>query len=177
MDEKFRHLIELGAGEFERADGALITHLEGTRCLLKAWKASEVLQNAGLYHAAYRALSFKNIIDLSQRKEVAGIIGRDAEHIVYHYCACDNNLFSAQFGNVDFPVFYDRITTKKTVISNELLQQLCELDAAKKTELAINNPVFFTQYRSELADLFSRMEVYLSSNAKRKIQHVFTSQS
>lgn len=177
MDEKFRHLIEIGAGEFEHADGSLINHLEGTKCLLKAWKASEVLQNAGLYHAAYGRLNFKNMFDLSHRKEVAGVIGHDEENIVYHYCTCDKNLFFAQFGQVDLPVFYNRITTKKSVVSNELLQQLCELNAANKTELAINDPVFVTRYSSELADLFSRMHAYLSSSAKRKIQHVFTSHS
>ena len=58
MDEKFRQLIELGAGEFEHVDGLLIAHLEGTRCLLKAWNASEPLQEAGLYHAAYGTSAF-----------------------------------------------------------------------------------------------------------------------
>jgi hypothetical protein len=47
MDAKFRQLIELSAGEFEHVNGLLIAHLEGTRCLLKAWNASKVLQDAG----------------------------------------------------------------------------------------------------------------------------------
>jgi hypothetical protein len=176
MDEKFRQLIELGAGEFEHVNGLLIAHLEATRCLLKAWNASEVLQDAGLYHAAYGTSAFaQNIFELSQRAEVAVVIGSDAENIVYHYCACDRETFYAQFGRVDMPVFYDRMTTKKAAISFELLQQLCELTAANETEMAINNPDFVLQHGAELVDLFSRMQRFLSASAQRKIHHVFTS--
>jgi hypothetical protein len=178
MDERFRQLIELGAGEFEHANSLLIAHLEGTRCLLKAWKASDVVQDAGLYLAAYGTSNFeKKIFELSHRKEVADVIGNDAENIIYHYCACDKTLFFAQFGQVDLPVFYNRITNKMSTVSSELLQQLCELYAANKTERAINDPGFLTQHGSELVDLFSRMQLFLSFRAQRKIQHVFASQS
>jgi len=174
MDQKFRRLIELGAGEFEHVNGSLIAHLEGTRCLLKEWNASEVLQDAGLYHAAYGTSAFvQNIFEVAQREEVAAIIGSTAENIVYHYCACDRDAFFAQFGQLDNPVFYDRITTKKSVISCELLQQLCELTAANETEIAINNPDFIAQHGAGLVDLFSRMQTFLSPCAQRKIQYVF----
>ena len=174
MDEKFRQLIELGAGEFEHLDGSLIAHLEGTRCLLKAWNASDMLQNAGLYHAAYGTSAFvQKVFELSQREDVAKVIGSDAENIVYHYCACDRNVFFAQFGQVEKPVFFDRITTQQSVVSFELLQQLCELTAANETEIALNNPDFVVQHGSGLVDLFARMQTFLSPSAQRKIQHVF----
>jgi hypothetical protein len=177
MHQKFRQLIELGAGEFEHVDGSLIAHLEGTMCLLKAWNASPVLQNAGLYHAAYGTSAFEqNVFQLSQREEVAVVIGCDAENIVYHYCACDRDAFYAQFGQVDIPVFYDRITTEKSTVSLELLQQLCELTAANEIEIAINNPNFIAQHGPGLVDLFSRMKSFLSPSAQRKIQHFFISQ-
>lgn len=178
MDKKFRRLIELGAGEFEHVDGSLIAHLEGTRCLLKEWNAADVLQDAGLYHAAYGTSAFgANVFELTQREEVATVIGSDAENIVYHYCACDRDAFFAQFGQCDTPFFYDRITSEKSVISNELLQQLCELTAANETEIAINNPDFVTEHGAALVDLFGRMQRFLSPSSQRKIQHVFTSHS
>lgn len=174
MDEKFRQLIELGAGEFEHIDGSLIAHLEATRCLLKSWNASNDLQDAGLYHAAYGTFAFvQNVFELSQREEVAVVIGCDAEKIVYHYCACDRDAFFAQFGQVEKPLFYDRITTEKLAVSSELLQQICELTAANEIEIAINNPDFVVQHGSGLLDLFSRMQGFLSPSAQRKIQHVF----
>lgn len=176
MDEKFRQLIELGAGEFEHVDGSLIAHLEGTRCLLKEWNASEVLQDAGLYHAAYGTSGFdENLFELTQRKEVAGVIGSAAENIVYHYCACDREAFFAQFGQVEKPLFYDRISAEKSIISQELLQQLCELIVANEIEIAMNNPNFMAQHGNELLELFARMQHFLSLCAQRKIQHVFTS--
>jgi hypothetical protein len=176
MDEKFRQLIELGAGEFEHVDGSLMAHLEGTMCLLKAWNASDMLQDAGLYHAAYGTRAFvRNLFELSQRTEVAAVIGCDAEDIVYHYCACDREAFFAQFGRVEKPVFYDRITTEKSIVSFELLQQLCELTAANEIEIAINNPSFVVQYGSGLVDLFNRMQRFLSPTAQRKIRYVFAS--
>jgi hypothetical protein len=178
MDEKFRQLIELGAGEFEHVDGSLIAHLEGTRCLLKAWNASDELQDAGLYHAAYGTSAFEqNLFELSQRQEVAAIIGSDAENIVYHYSACDRDAFFAQFAQVDKPLFYDRLTTEKSAISFELLQQLCELTAANEMDIAINNPDFVAQHGSGLVDLFSRMQTFLSPGAQRKVHHVFASHS
>jgi hypothetical protein len=175
MDEKFRQLIELGAGEFEHVDGSLIAHLEGTRCLLKEWNASEVLQNAGLYHAAYGTSGFvENLFELTQREEVATVIGKDTENIVYHYCACDRDVFFAQFGQVEQPLFCDRITSEKSIISQELIQQLCELIVANETEIAMNNPNFAAQHGERLLELFTRMHHFLSLGAQRKIQHVFT---
>lgn len=177
MDEKFRKLIELGAGEFEHVNGSLIAHLEGTRCLLKEWNASEVLQEAGLYHAAYGTSKFTEYLFkiAAQRSEVAAVIGSAAENIVYHYCACDREAFFTQFGQVDNPVFYDRITTEESAISSDLLHQLCELTAARETEMAISNPDFVIQHGSEVVDLFNRLQHYLSLSAQRKIQHVFAS--
>ena len=176
MDEKFRRLIELGAGEFEHVDGSLIAHLEGTRCLLKEWNASQVLQDAGLYHAAYSSSTdVQSAVGLSLREEVADVIGDDAENIVYHFCACDKDAFFNQFGQPEQPVFYDRITDETSTISTELLQQLCELTAANEIEVATNNPDFIAQHGPRLANVFSRVSQFLSVSAQRKIRHVFAS--
>ena len=121
MDERFRQLIELGAGEFEHANSLLIAHLEGTRCLLKAWNASDVVQDAGLYLAAYVTSNFeKKIFELSHRKEVADVIGNDAENIIYHYCAC------AVFLMVTFtPILYiDERDSKKYFLGQQKIYRL-----------------------------------------------------
>lgn len=176
MDEQFRQLIELGAGEFEHADGLLIAHLEGTRCLLKEWNASETLQQAGLYHAAYGTSAFTSEqFDLSKRQDVARIIGSEAEHIVYHYCACDRDSFFAQFGQVSRPLYFDRITAQSLQIPDKLLQQICELTVANEIEIAIHSRGFGVKQGSDLVELFGRMHNYLSASAKRKIHHVFAS--
>ena len=174
MDKKFQKLIELGAGEFEHVDGSLIAHLEGTRCLLKGWGASIELQDAGLYHAAYGTSAFEpSLLDMTAREQVQRIIGSEAENIVYHYCACDRNVFFAQFGHSDNPEFCNRFTKQKTPLSLILLQQLCELTAANEIDIALNNPNFIAQHGVELLDLFTRMESFLTSNAIQKVRYVF----
>lgn len=72
MDEKFRKLSELGAGDFDHIDGVLVDHLIGTQSLLKKWQASEVLQDAGLFHAAYGTAGFsENLVATGQRNKIA----------------------------------------------------------------------------------------------------------
>lgn len=174
MDIKYRKLIELGAGEFEHIKASLIEHLEGTRCLLKSWSASEVLQDAGLYHAAYGTDSFDtNLFDLSKRKDVADIVGVEAETIIYHYCACDRTPFFAQFGQTDEPIFYDRYSSTSYNVKPHLLAELCELTAANEVDIAMLNAEFIQSYGEGLADLFLRMQPFLSAAAMRKVKQVF----
>lgn len=174
MDEKFRKLSELGAGDFEHLDGSLIEHLRGTRDLLDKWSASDVLKDAGLYHAAYGTAGFdENLVSTSQRSEISQIIGREAEEIVYQYCACDRNHFFTQFGAVDDPEFKNRFTGEFYQLSSDLMLQFCELTAANETEIAIDNPKFIADHGTGLNSLFMRMAPYLSEAAKAKTAMVF----
>lgn len=178
MDEKFRKLIELGAGDFEQADAELIAHLEGTCCLLKEWHAPVELQHAGLYHVAYgTSLTADSLFEISQRQEVVAVIGEKPENIVYHYFACQKTAFFSQFGKIKQPKFYDRLTNKPSDISLELLTQLCELIAAKEIDLAIYNPEYAAKHAKRLIEFFSRMQEFLSLSARRKIDYVFTAKT
>ena len=69
MNEKFRKLKELGAAEFEHLGGPLINHLEGTKQLLQDWSAHQVLQDAGLYHAAYGTAGFNESLVSTSRRD------------------------------------------------------------------------------------------------------------
>jgi len=178
MDEKFRKLIELGAGDFELADAKLIAHLEGTRCLLKEWHGSDDLQQAGLYHAAYGTSHIsQSIFNLSQRKDVAAVIGDKPEKLVYLYFACQTAPFFAQFGEVEQPIFYDRLTNSHSALTPEQLANLCELFAAKEIDLVIYQPEYATKHAKRLMDLFGRMQGFLSLSARRKIEHVFAAKA
>jgi hypothetical protein len=174
MDEKFRKLIELGAGEFEHVNGSLIAHLEGTRCLLKAWLASQELQDAALYHAAYATSAYtQNLVVVERRQDVVDTIGVEAEAIVYDYCMCDRDKFHPQFGQTTNPLFFHRLSGERSELSQVRLKQLCELTVANEVEIALQDPNFVRQHRSGLFDLFSRMSAYLSIGAQRKVQQVF----
>lgn len=56
--EKFIALQQFGAGDFQHLNGSLESHLKGTASLLARWGSGELLQTAGVFHAAYGTAGF-----------------------------------------------------------------------------------------------------------------------
>ncbi|HCZ9276738.1 TPA: hypothetical protein O4G40_003229 [Vibrio alginolyticus] len=138
--DKFGMLQELGAGDFKHLNGSLEVHLKGTEQVLINWGSSELLQIAGLFHAAYGTADFdENMVSLSQRQEIARIIGNDEEALVYLYCSCDRKYVFPQFGKVLEIQFKDRFT----------------------------GSTFKLKYGAELFELFQGMDSYLSTEARK----------
>ena len=170
MNDKFNELAKLGAGEFEHLNGSLIQHLCGTRDLLKSWSASEVLQDAGLYHAVYGTAGFdEKLVSLTQRERISKIIGDDAEKLVYEYCACDREFFWPKIGVENGLVFKNRFTGETYQLDQKLLNSFCELTVANELEIAKDNPGFIQQYGASLHQVFLNMENYLSSPANNMV--------
>ncbi len=173
-NNKWHKLFQLGAEGFEHVDGSLMEHLNGTRALLREWSASDVLQNAGLYHAAYGTAGFDECLaSVQQRGEIARIIGEEAEELVYQYCACDRDDFFSKIGVKNNPEFLNRFTGQQYYLSDKLLKQFCELTAANETEIAMDNAEFMQQYGEELRELFQNMKPYLSRSSWTKVVDVF----
>jgi Domain of unknown function (DUF6817) len=173
MEEKFRQLAELGAGEFEHINGSLIDHLQGTRNLLKSWLASEVLQDAGLYHAAYGTAGFsEGLVSTRNRQEIAKIIGHEAEAMVYLYCSCDRDNVWPQIGGSSNVEFRDRFTGQTYLLSDHELSNFCELTVANELEIATDNPEFKNTHGQSLFKLFRKMQPYLSHQANLAIGEV-----
>lgn len=176
MDEKITKLSKLGAGDFKHIDSTLIDHLYGTKSLLKAWQAPEVLQDAGLYHAAYGTSGFDiRLVATSQREKIVDIIGLEAEAIVYLYCACDRDYFWPQFENTNNPQFKNRFTKQTSFLSEKNLRNFCELTVANELEIAHDNPIFIDSYGDELNKLFKSMRFYLSEKANSAVEDVLGS--
>jgi hypothetical protein len=174
MDEKFRRLIELGAGEFEHVNGSVMAHLEGTRCLLKSWQACDTLLDAALYHGAYESPAFESEwFGFAQRQEVVAIIGQPVEELVYHYCACNRIPFFTQFSEQQSPLFYNRLTNSSLQIAPSLLANVCELTVANELDIALHDSEFVEQHGHNLNQWFSTMQPFLSLGANRKVQQVF----
>ena len=174
MNKIFQKLIGLEAGDFNHIDGSLINHLKGTHKLLGDWKASSTLQNAGLYHAAYGTSAFNEKLVLSnQRNDIALIIGKKSENIVYQYCACDRQDFFSRIGVESNPQFRNRFTSEIYNLKPSMLNDLCELTAANEIEIAIDNPDFINEHGAGLRALFSKMNPYLSPAARNKVVGVF----
>mgnify|MGYP000462866218 FL=1 len=157
----------------QNIDGVLIDHLVGTQALLKKWNASPILQDAGLYHAAYGTAGFsKNLVSLEQRDMISGIIGKKAEEIVYLYCSCDREYFWPQFSHIDNPVFRNRFTDQQYQLSQRQLLDFCELTAANELEIANNSQEFLKEHGQELYALFKNMQRYLSAQANSTIEAI-----
>ena len=174
MNDKFLKLSELGAGDFEHIDGSLIEHLRGTKALLEDWSAPPILQDAGLYHAAYGTAGFEQyLVSTEKRDMIAEIIGAQAEEIVYRYCACDREYFFPQFGVRENPEFRNRFTGESHYLTSEAMRTFCELTAANEVEIASDNPAFMQKHGASLQSLFTGMSPYLSRAAQSKTEFVF----
>ena len=169
MEEKFKKLAQLGAGEFVHLNSSLIEHLKATKDLLKDWGASDVLQDAGLYHAAYGTAGFEqSLVSPNQRMEITSIIGKDAEEIIYQYCACDRQDFFGKIVEEAPLLFLNRFTEESYFLSEKVLKNFCELTVANELELAMNNTAFADEHGDGLYQLFSKMKPYLSDEALRQ---------
>ncbi|KXI30633.1 DUF6817 domain-containing protein [Paraglaciecola hydrolytica] len=174
MLDKIRRLIELSAGEFEHIDMQLIAHLDGTRCMLKAWGARDALQQAGLFHQAYSKgiTKDKRFINQSQRQLIADVIGADSELIVYHYCACDREIFFNSLLVQEKPDYVDRFLHRSVQLEVQLLNDLCELFVATELELALNAPQTYLLQDLNFRTFLVKLQPYLSRGANNKVKQL-----
>lgn len=175
MEEKFKQLSALGAGEFEHINGALIDHLNGTKFLLEQWKAPIELQDAGLYHAAYGTAGFEeSFVSTGRRQDITVIIGKEAENIVYTYCACDREYFWPQFSTPDTLEFKNRFTGELFQLTQQQLCHFCELTVANELEIAQGNKGFINADGEFFLSLFTNMRPYLSVQASFSVEAVLS---
>ncbi|MBD1558796.1 hypothetical protein HC752_17835 [Vibrio sp. S9_S30] len=166
--DKFGMLQGLGAGDFQHLNGSLEAHLKGTEKVLKSWGSSESLQIAGLFHAAYGTAGFdENMVSLSQRQEIARVIGSEEEALVYLYCSCDRDYVFPQFGKAQEIQFRDRFNGSVFKLDDSLVRLFCELTVANELELVYSSEDFKLKYGAELVELFQGMDVYLSVEAQK----------
>ncbi|MBI1181711.1 MAG: hypothetical protein GC201_14260 [Alphaproteobacteria bacterium] len=166
LDEKFAALARLGAGGFAHINGSLEEHLIGTHARLESWGADPVLLDAALFHAAYGTDHFgDNMVSLDQRERIAGIIGEEAEALVYLYCSCDRGYTWPRIGTEDPVRFRDRFADRIVEIAAEDLRDFCELAVANENDIAARTPSFLERNRETFRDLFGRMEGLVSPHA------------
>ncbi|NMH64500.1 DUF6817 domain-containing protein [Shewanella salipaludis] len=166
--DKFGMLQDLGAGDFQHLNGSLEAHLKGTEKVLKSWGSIELLQVAGLYHAAYGTAGFdENMVSLNQRQEIARVIGNNEEALVYLYCSCDRDYVFPQFGKVQEIQFKDRFNGSVFKLDDSMAKLLCELTVANELELVYSSQEFKLKYGAELMELFQGMDSYLSYEARK----------
>lgn len=181
FEHKFLALRALGIGDFVHLNGALETHLVSTWQLLIRWGNPEPLCDAGLFHAVYGTQPMGAFgleqpeYDASLRQKVIGIIGKEAEQLVYLYGACDRNIFYPTVGSASVR-YKDRFSGNELKLSQAMLSSLLELTIANELEICIANPVFMVQVRDWYVELFDRFNGLVSNEAYLCYQNTFDSQ-
>ncbi|GAA4066585.1 DUF6817 domain-containing protein [Streptomyces shaanxiensis] len=158
-------LESLGAGTVPHPGGTLLTHLCRVRSRLAGWNARPALQLAGLCHAFYGTDGFPTaLLPLDRRSELAGIIGAEAESVVYFYASCDREAAYPTLADEGSP-FRDRFTGHSHTPDTRLRRDFAELTAANELDLTDHDPVFRDRYGADLLALFTRFRPLLSASA------------
>ncbi|MFE0451077.1 DUF6817 domain-containing protein [Streptomyces sp. NPDC058914] len=167
-------LRDLGAGALAHPGGTLLAHLRRVRARLAAWEARPALQLAGLCHAFYGTDGFPDaLLPLDRRTELAGVIGREAEAIVYFYASCDRRATYPALAEPRAP-FHDRFTGAHGIPAPGLLRDFADLTAANELDLAEHDVEFRERWGPNLLALFTRFRPLLSRAAWEDCRRVLT---
>ena len=137
-DRVVRFMQEKGAPGIQHVGGTLMPHLVGTCTLLEEWGNPEPLCLAGLVHTAYGTDGFnERFFDpLTQRSELAELVGPEAEAIIYFYDSCDRKMLYPRVRKGEPIRFRDRYTGQETDTPDPALYRLfLELTFANELEI------------------------------------------
>lgn len=137
--------------------------MQGTCSLLKRWGSPDWLCLAGLYHAVYGNDGFAHpLVGLERRKDIAEIIGAEAEALVYFYAACDRAYTYHQIMTEARPLYKDRFTGEISTPGESTLAAFYELTFANESDIALRSGGFRDKNGERLARLFDRMSGLVS---------------
>lgn len=140
-----RLLLERGAQGIEHPGGTLDDHLARVQQRLAQLGAPQEVQLAARAHAAYGTDGFDvALLSLEERTVLAGVIGEDAEQLVYRYGACDrkrtwNTL--ADTGRV-----WNRFTETSEILDGAKLQAFTDLSLVNEFDIAEHSADFLDRY-------------------------------
>jgi hypothetical protein len=152
MDALDELLRSRGAEDIEHPGGTLDAHLERVRVRLAALGASTDLQLAGRAHAVYGTDGFDvALLRLDERPLLAGLIGADAELLVYRYGACDRRrTWGALAGSRQV---HDRFTGDVEVLTPDEARAFAELSLVNELDVAEHAPGILDRH----GELFRRL--------------------
>ena len=167
MNPRYLSLLEaLGAHATPHSRRTLLEHLRGTHDLLELWGNPSETCVAGLFHSVYGTYVFdRQCADLSMRDRIRGVIGNDAEWLVYVFCVTDRRCFYENLGRSHI-ILRDRLRNAEVRIDRRALAALIEIEVANMVEQiprrsrkkALRAVEFYSQ-------AFARSRDYISSAA------------
>jgi hypothetical protein len=114
-------LLELGMQDVTHpSEINFYAHSVGVSKYFEDLGSPEHLVRAGLYHSIYGAQGFEDFaLPISRRAEIAGLIGEDAEKIVYLYCAASDESLQDSFDQDGTPRLWDRFLNRPLPVSEQ----------------------------------------------------------
>lgn len=159
-------LLEHGAEDIDHPGGTLYAHLRRVADQLAAWDAADDVVLAGLCHATYGTDGFGTaLLPVQRRGELADVIGRDAEAIVYLYASCDRTATYPQLGGTGPVELKDRFTGQVRSVDPVPLRAFMEITVANELDVLAHNAEFAAQYGDALLELFTEARERMSRPA------------
>lgn len=141
-----------GAEDVAHPGGTLGGHLRRVQQRLSQLGAPEPVQLAGRAHAVYGTDGFTlSLLTLDERPMLAGIIGQEAEQLVYRYGACDRK--RTWDALPDTRQVRDRFTDACDELDTGELRAFADLSIVNEVDVAENSQEFLDRY----GDYFRRL--------------------
>ena len=168
FDNAVRFIESNSAATIPHVGGTLLPHLAGTCDLLGRWGNSPAVCLAGLCHTAYGTDGFPTaFVDPARRDELAGVIGAEAERIVYFYDACDRSFFYPQIARRESRLrFRDRYKGEEFEPDEQTMRGFLELTFANELEIFRRCPLTERQ-RQKWRAILSAAQKQVSPAASR----------
>jgi hypothetical protein len=167
-------LEKLDAHVTSHSRRVLLDHLQGTHDLLVEWGNEPDVCVAGLFHSIYGTYVFdKRSADMSMRDEIRGVIGAEAERLVYLFCVTDRRCFYDHLGESRFRL-RDTVHDRDLDLDRNTLAALIEIEVANILDQIPHR----SQKKARLAaqcyaDAFARSEGYISLLAAGAAERCF----
>jgi hypothetical protein len=169
-------LEEHGAARIPHPGGTLLQHLRRVAACLASWHASSPLRAAGYCHASYGTDGFDTpLMSLSDRPVLQGLIGPEAERLVYIYASCDRAAIYPRLDGTPAVNFRDRFRGEFVALANQELRAFAELTVVNELDVLKHNSELAARHGRSLASLFQRMRPLLSPSAARAVDDQFRS--
>jgi hypothetical protein len=167
-------LEEHGAAGIPHPGGTLLQHLRRVAACLARWRAPSAWRAAGYCHASYGTDGFDTaLIDVADRPLLQGIIGPEAERLVYIYASCDRAAVYPRLDGTPAVNFRDRFRGESVTLADQELRAFAELTVANELDVLRHNSELAARLGGRLASLFQRMKPLLSPAAAQAVEDQF----
>ncbi len=165
-DSALDFLLSRHADRQEHVGGTLYQHLRRVEAMLAAWGADETVRTAGLCHATYGTDGFApSLLDVSERDTLAGVIGAEAEALVYLYGSCDRAAVYPRLSAPDPVPFRDRFTGETHHPDELAVRAFVEISAANELDVITHSAELDARHGPGLRALFTGARHRLSPAA------------